>query len=84
MIKELFIKKETETPKEEMEYIADDEFTKCKCLNCGYEQNIPSWLIDEICEMNDECDLDDHFISGCYRCNQDTMVTMSYYNKVKK
>ena len=50
---------------------------------CGYEQNIPSWLIDEIQDMNEECELDDHFITGCYRCNQDTMVTMKYYNLVR-
>ena len=68
----------------EMDLIAtDDEFTKCKCLHCGYEQNIPSWLIDEIQDMNEECELDDHFITGCYRCNRDTMVTMKYYNHVK-
>ena len=46
---------------DEMNLIATkDEYTLCKCLNCGYEQKIPSWLIDEICEMNDECGLDDH------------------------
>lgn len=46
-------------------------------------QNIPSWLIDEICDMNQECDLEDHFIAGCYRCNKDTMVTMKYSIKNK-
>ena len=69
---------------DEMDLIATkDEYTLCKCLNCGYEQKIPSWLIDEICEMNDEYGLDDHFIAGCYKCNQDTMVTMNYYLKHK-
>lgn len=71
-------------PFDEMDLIAtEDEFTLCKCLHCGYEQNIPSWLIDEICDMNQECDLEDHFIAGCYRCNKDTMVTMKYYNSIK-
>lgn len=64
---------------DEMDLIAKDEFTKCNCLPCGYEQDVPSWLIDEICDMNEECDLDDHFITGCYQYNQDTMVTLEYY-----
>ena len=64
---------------DEMDLIAKDEFTKCKCLSCGYEQDVPSWLIDEIYDMNEECDLDDHFITGCYQYNQDTMVTLEYY-----
>lgn len=63
--------------------ILEDEFTKCKCLHCGYEQDIPTWLIDEICDMNEECDLDDHFITGCYQCNEDAMVTIAYYNSIK-
>lgn len=58
-----------------------DVFILCKCLYCGYEQQIPSWLIGE---MNEECDLDDHFVAGCYRCNRDGMVTIDYYNKIKK
>lgn len=69
---------------DEMDLIAKDEFVLCKCLYCGHEQQIPSWLIGEIEEMNEECDLDDHFITGCYRCNRDEMVTIDYYNKVKK
>lgn len=69
---------------DEMDMIAKDEFVLCKCLHCGYEQHIPSWLIGEIEEMNDECGFEDHFIAGCYRCNRDEMVTMDYYKKVKK
>lgn len=61
----------------------EDEFIRCKCLHCDHEQNVPSWLIDEVCEMDEKCDLDDHFITGCYRCNHDTMVTMEYYNFIK-
>lgn len=70
---------------DEMDLIAtDDEDVVCKCLYCGHEQYVPSWLIAEIEEMNEECGLDDHFITGCYRCNRSEMVTMDYYNKVKK
>ncbi len=69
---------------DEMDLIAKDEFTLCKCLNCGYEQEVPSWLIDEINDINKECNLDDHFVDGCSRCNKDTMVTMKYYQSVKE
>lgn len=75
-IKNLFRKHEDES-------IAKDEFTLCKCLSCGHEQEIPSWLIDEIIDMNHECGIDEPFISGCYRCNKDTMVTMEHYNLIK-
>lgn len=68
---------------DEMDLIARDEFVRCKCLACGHEQKIPSWLIAEISEMNEECGLDDHFSSACYKCEDGEVVTMDYYNKVK-
>lgn len=37
----------------EMDMIVKGEFILCKCIYCGYEQQIPSWLI-EIEEMNEE------------------------------
>ena len=33
--------------------------------------------------MNEECSLDDHFSSACYKCEDGEVVTMDYYNKVK-
>lgn len=77
----MFTKKEITI--NEMDLIAQDELTHCKCLHCGYEQDVPSWLVSEICELNDECGFDDHFITGCYKCNRDTMVTIQYYYSIK-
>lgn len=54
-----------------------DEYTQCKCLYCGFEEEAPTWLVEEIEEF------DDHFVNGCIKCNRDTMVTLEYYNKVK-
>ena len=69
---------------DETDLIADDEFIKCKCLKCGHEQNIPSWLIEEINEMNRECGISDHFASACCFCEDGEAVTMDYYNKAKQ
>ena len=44
-----------------------------KCINCGYEENVPKWLIDEIEGAKDLLTNPDYYSDmECQKCN-DTM-----------
>lgn len=47
-----------------------DTYTRMKCLKCGYEENLPDWILDEFCKEDRMNSHNDRQVSTeCQRCN---------------
>ncbi len=57
----------------------DNSYVSMKCLNCGYEEDMPSWCYDEVAYMLklDDPNEEPHIV--CPRCNEETLFSKKYY-----
>ena len=47
-----------------------DTYTRMKCSKCGYEENVPNWILDEFYEEDRMSGHSDRQVSTeCPRCN---------------
>ena len=55
-----------------------DTYIEMKCLNCGYEENMPDWCYDEVAEILklDYPDEKPHIV--CPKCNKETLYSKEY------
>lgn len=46
-----------------------DTYTRMKCSGCGYEENVPDWVLDEFAEENRSRGHKKEVSTECPRCN---------------
>lgn len=54
--------------------IERDTFIRMKCINCGYEEDIPEFVYGEEAEFLRDIDCDDPATFNCPRCHKDTLL----------
>ncbi len=59
------------TDEELSELIEKDEMVRMKCEACGYEEDVPDWILDEFLEIElDSGSKDRRYSCQCPRCNK--------------
>ena len=49
--------------------IADDEFIKMKCIQCGHIANVPDWIVGEFAGENKALGIEAEVEIECPTCN---------------
>lgn len=50
-----------------------------KCERCGYEENVPSWVLFKLAECSNDSDL----TCDCLKCSKGTMYVKNKHNAKK-
>ena len=63
--------------------IAKDSYIEMKCINCGHEEKMPSFIYGEEADYLLDIGVDDSPCFQCSKCHQDTYIEKEFnYQKI--